>query len=100
MNSIDIQIYDENGNFIDFNNTNWCMTIIMTIERYDLEPINNDLEKSLISHNIQSQEHLTSESQLTQDFKSQEEETNEIDLVDDIRKDETVETQEEKKTMS
>ena len=72
------------------------MTIIMTIERYDLEPINNDLEKSLISHNIQSQEHFTSESQLTQDLKSQEEEKQEIDLVDDIRKDETIETQEEK----
>ena len=48
VNSIDIQIYDENGYFIDFNNTNWSMTIIMTIERYDLEPINNDLELSLI----------------------------------------------------
>ena len=49
VNSIDVQIYDENGYFIDFNNTNWTMTIIMTIERYDLEPINNDLESSLIT---------------------------------------------------
>ena len=65
-------------------------------DRYDLEPINNDLESSLISHNIKSQEHFTSKSQLTQDLKSQEEEKKEIDLVDDIRKDENVETQEEK----
>ena len=79
VNSIDIHIYNENGNFVDFNNTNLTMTVIMTIEKYDLEPINNDLEKSLISHNIQSQEHLTSESQLTQDFKSQEEETKDVD---------------------
>ena len=25
VNSIDIQIYDENGYFIDFNNTNWML---------------------------------------------------------------------------
>ena len=84
-NSIDIQIYDENGNFVDFNHTNWTMTIIMTIERYDLEPENN-LQTSLISHYLESQEHLTSESQLTQDFKTQEEETKEVELVNDIER--------------
>ena len=47
VNSIDIQIYDENGYFIDFNNTNWTMTIIMTIERYDLEPLLNDTNSTL-----------------------------------------------------
>ena len=73
------------------------MTIILTIERYDLEPVNIDLQKNLISHNIQTQEHLTSESQLTQDLKIQEEEVKEIELVNDIEKgeNETVETKED-----
>ena len=73
------------------------MTIIMTIERYDLEQQIIDLQTSfLMSHNLQSQEHLTSGSQLTQDLKTQEKEVKEVELVDDLRKDET-ETVETKK---
>ena len=30
---VDIQIVDENNNFIDFNNTDWTMTLILTKER-------------------------------------------------------------------
>jgi hypothetical protein len=33
IDEIDLQITDENNNYIDFNNTDWTMTLIMTKER-------------------------------------------------------------------
>ena len=32
INEIDINIYDENNNYIDFNNLDWTMTLIISSE--------------------------------------------------------------------
>ena len=45
INQIDIQIKDEYSNFINFNNTDWSITLALIIyRRVDLEE-NNDLNK-------------------------------------------------------
>ena len=35
LNAIDIQIQDENEQFINFNNINWSITLCLSIERAD-----------------------------------------------------------------
>jgi hypothetical protein len=34
INNIDIQIYDENDNFIQFNNINWSITLKLSYYKY------------------------------------------------------------------
>jgi hypothetical protein len=63
INSIDLQILDEAGNYIDFNNTNWSITIGISIERIETKKQNTDLYKSLISHNMHPEEQITTEEQ-------------------------------------
>lgn len=48
INNIDIQIKDENNNFINFNNTDWSITLAIIIFR-QVEITNSDLEPLLNS---------------------------------------------------
>lgn len=59
IDSIDIQIKDEYGNFINFNNTDWSITLALIIYR-KAEYRNNDLSKLIDTLNILS-ENLTNE---------------------------------------
>jgi hypothetical protein len=48
LDGIDIQLTDENNNFINFNNINWTITLCLTIERDDLVSASNDLHNAII----------------------------------------------------
>ena len=63
MNVIDLQIFDEAGNYFDFNNSDWSITLGISIERVEIQKQNTDLYKSLMSHNIQREEQITTEDQ-------------------------------------
>jgi hypothetical protein len=40
INEIDIQIFDENNNFVNFNNLDWNITLVITTEiKYDQQEI-------------------------------------------------------------
>ena len=56
MNEIDLQILDEAGTYIDFNNSDWSVTLGISIERVELQKQNTDLYKSLVAHNLQPEE--------------------------------------------
>jgi hypothetical protein len=43
LNSIDIQISDEENNLINFNNVNWTLTFCLTIEKYVKVKLSQDL---------------------------------------------------------
>ena len=47
LNTIDITLVDENGNFLDFNNCDWSMTITLSIHRNENISYNGDLYKSV-----------------------------------------------------
>lgn len=56
VNSVDIKMFDENRNYINFNNINWTMTLCISIER-DFEPYYHDsLEAYLARLNLQKVE--------------------------------------------
>jgi RNase P protein component len=82
INSIDLQILDEAGNFIDFNNTNWSVTLGISIERVELQKQNQDLFKSLLSHNMQPEEQIATEDQPQDNQEIQTEEIKETQLLD------------------
>ena len=44
VNSIDLQILDEAGNYVDFNNSDWSITLGISIERVDVQKQNTDSE--------------------------------------------------------
>lgn len=52
INEIDIMIKDENNNFVDFNNTNWCMSIILNIYRILTPPTDDNLNLNALAINI------------------------------------------------
>ena len=39
LDNIDIQIYDVDNNFVNFNNVDWSLTIVLTIEKIDVDRI-------------------------------------------------------------
>jgi hypothetical protein len=52
VNEIDIKIYDENNNLVNFNNLDWNLTIVITTEiKYDQPEIslNNTLNKNMLN---------------------------------------------------
>ena len=82
VNSIDLQILDEAGNYVDFNNSDWSITLGISIERVDVQKQNTDLYKSLLSHNIQPEEQKTTEDQPADIQEIQTEEIKETQLLD------------------
>ena len=38
INQVDILLLDENDNFIDFNNVNWTLTLMLVIKRFKADP--------------------------------------------------------------
>lgn len=81
INAIDIQILDEAGNFIDFNFTDWTITLGLSIERAETQRSNVDLYKSLMSHNLQPDENIISDDQ-----------TNTINEINEIKESEALDT--------
>ena len=51
IDTIDIQIYDEFNNLFDFNNTDWSITLLLSITRKQIIQNNYDLISSLAEHN-------------------------------------------------
>ena len=82
VNSIDLQILDEAGNYIDFNNSDWSITLGISIERVEIQKQNTDLYKSLMSHNIQPEEQITTEDQPVDNQEIQTEEIKETQVLD------------------
>ena len=55
INEIDIMIYDENNNLINFNNLDWNITLIITTEiKFDQQEVSlNTLLKYMTNNNNQ-----------------------------------------------
>lgn len=52
INEINIIIKDENDNFVDFNNTNWCMSIILNIYKKLNPPTDDNIDLESLAINI------------------------------------------------
>lgn len=48
INTIDIEITDEENNLINFNNVNWTLTFCLTIEKYMNVKFSNNIQKELL----------------------------------------------------
>jgi len=78
LNTIDIQIFDDNDKLINFNNIDWCLTLCLSIDREDqkkthIENFNEFLQYSTISGTDNDEDEkggaLASLKELTQDEK-------------------------------
>ena len=61
IDTIDIQIYDEFNNLFDFNNTDWSITLLLSVVRNQIIQNNADLITSLLEHNKQIKENITTD---------------------------------------
>ena len=80
VNAIDLHILDEAGNFIDFNNSDWSITLGISIERVEIQKQNVDLYKSLMTHNLQPEEQIASKDQPIDNQEIQTEEIKETQI--------------------
>jgi len=67
LDLIDIQIFDEDNKYINFQNINWSITLCLTIEKNDHEKINYSLYNLPLS--IENKNILENNKKLTQDEK-------------------------------
>jgi hypothetical protein len=51
LDTIDIQIFDEDNNYINFRNINWSITLCLTVEKIDLERLDYSLNNLPIPTN-------------------------------------------------
>ena len=81
VNEIDIQIYDENNNLVNFNNLDWNITIIITTEiKFDQQEVSlNTLLKNNYLDLKPPVEDLND--RLIEDIKNRDENKNVIDPV-------------------
>jgi len=55
VDAIDIRIVDELGNYIDFNGIDWSITLILSVERRDIEKSNIDLIQTIKDSQIKEE---------------------------------------------
>lgn len=78
IDAIDINIYDEDNNFINFNNIDWSITLCLTVEREEKLSISMDMNAKILETQQQltlpAQEIQTKSAQnLTQEMQQQDE---------------------------
>ena len=50
MDDVDIQITDENDNLINFNNIDWCITLMLEITK-EIIPVSKDDFETIVKNN-------------------------------------------------
>ena len=64
INAIDIEIYDETGSFVDFNNIDWSLTLCLSVER-DHSPYQHDSLHGLFRGSLKPDEGSNDDKTLT-----------------------------------
>lgn len=76
INNVDIQIYDDNGNFVEFNGIEWSMTIQLKIYKRIKK-----METGKIERDLKPLENSKAEEKKENEKKNEKEEINDLDIL-------------------